>query len=124
MKLYVDSKYKRLIALTVWGLLSSSCSNPELSVEETFWNCRKENSIRKCDVEFKLKNSSHLPLTATVLIRAHHRGHIGDAMTNEVVAEKKLSFVIDPGESKGYQETLESVVRVTQIVVTASGENL
>jgi len=58
-----------------------------------------------------------------VVIRAHRRrGSADGAIINDVVAEKKLSLVMEPGEIKKFQEVLEGVGRVTQIVVSAYGE--
>jgi len=101
------------------------CSDNPLSVLDTQWDCRKEKTGPICEVKFTLENSSHFPIAANALIRAHRRrtGGLGE-VSNHLVGEKVLKFTIQPNERKEVEEILEVQGRATQIVVTAWGEKI
>lgn len=113
---------KVLITILFWCLTSFGCSNNSLSVEEEKWKCQMEDSIPICHVEFKIVNSSQLPISGNVVIRAIRRTGSSSGTKQKVLAEKKLLMVIEPREIKEFQEILEDVRRVTQITVSAYSE--
>ncbi len=76
-------------------------------------------------MKFTLENSSHFPIAANTLIRAHRRRTGGSGeVSNRLVGEKVLSFTIQLNERKEVEEILEVQGRTTQIVVTAWGEKI
>ena len=121
----LNLKSQILMVLTLGGLALLSCSNNSLSVEDTKWYCRIENSRRFCEVEFKLENSSHYSVAATVVIHGHERGvsRFG-AIGKTVIPEKRLSIVIGPGEIREFKEGFDVAGQVIRFVVSAYGEKI
>ena len=108
------------------GQVLMGCSNNPLSVSETKWDCRRAEPIPSCEVKFILENSSHFPIAANVLIRAHHRSDRRNfgTISNQVVREKTSSLTIQPNEKKEIQEKLEVKGRVTKMIVLAWGDTI
>jgi len=115
-----------LPAFVVFVLICFGCSNSDVSISDIKWHCQKGKEKQQCEIEFTLINSIDFPVEAKVLIRAYRRSHImgSDAIGNEVVGEKRLTVVIEPQDSKEFLEKLDVLGKVTQIVVTASGEKV
>ena len=129
--LQTESRVKRkrlinvLIVFSFLCLASIGCSNNGLSVEDTSWYCRRDNSIRICDVKFTVENANYFPVAATVVIRAHQwEGSMFKSSIITTIPEKKVSVVIKPSETREFQETFEGAGRVRKFIVTVYGEKI
>ena len=116
----------KLIFLCSIVILFLACSTNHLSVSDEKWSCKKENITRHCTVTFKVSNSSHFPVAANIVIRAHKRSFArdSDAMTNEVVFEKKITKTISPNVDIEFNENIKINGKFTHIVMSAWGDEI
>ena len=109
----------RNILLTIIFLSLVGCSQGPIEVVDYTWDCEKKNSTRECLVNYTIQNNDDFVREATVIIRAHRRRRIDDAVSNEVVGENTIIAKLAPKEKKSQRHKMILNRKLTQIVVSA-----
>jgi len=105
---YRMRKFSHIMFFLTLSAILMGCSNNPLAVTDTKWDCHRAEPMPICKIAFILENSSHFPIAANVLIRAHHRSgnrNFG-TISNQVVGEKTISLTVQPNEKKRYKKNL------------------